>query len=82
MLKVLSEFDGDRVGTDRFFSDLKTAAASQIRKNIASPYSKALFELCGIIPELESSLKTNINLSLLFSAEVCKAAEICKRILK
>ena len=82
MLKVLSEFDGDRVGADRFFSDLKTAAAAQIRKNIASPDSKALFELCGIIPELESSLKTNINLSLLFSAAVCKAAEIYKRILK
>lgn len=82
MLEVLSEFDGDRIGADRFFSDLKAAATAKIRENTASPDSKALFKLCETVPEFENSLKTNINLSLLFSAAVCKAAVIGKSILK
>ena len=82
MIKVLSKFDGDRVGADRFFADLKTTAAAKVKKNVSSPDSKALFKLYGIIPELESSLKTNVNLPLLFSATVCKASEIYKRISK
>ena len=61
---------------DRFFKDLKYCTACRLRENTKSYEAKILSRLYTLICELEKSLASNINLSLLCCTLVSKAAEI------
>lgn len=77
MLKITAEFEKSRVLADEFLKELKLSVAAQIKKNLRNSYSaKALVSFYDAIDQYEDALKTNINLSLLFCALVCKAAQI------
>ncbi|MEE1007124.1 MAG: DNA polymerase III subunit delta' [Acutalibacteraceae bacterium] len=77
MLKITAEFEKNRVLADEFLKELKLSLATEIKKKLRSPHSaKALVSFYDALPQFEDALKTNINLSLLFCALVCKAAEI------
>ncbi len=71
-LKILYPFEKDRVATDNLFTALKLQAARIMRENLGSRLKcRKLQNFCKRLSEYESLLKTNINLSLLFSALVC-----------
>lgn len=77
MLKTTAEFEKNRVLADEFFKELKLSLATEIKKNLRNTITaKALVSFYDTLPEFEDALKTNINLSLLFCALVCKAAQI------
>lgn len=77
MLKTTAQFEKNRVLADEFFKELKLSVAAEIKRNLRNSHSaKALMSFYDAIPEFEDALKTNINLSLLFCALVCKAAQI------
>ncbi len=77
MLKITAQFEKSRVLADEFLKELKLNVAAQIKNNLRSTcYAKLLARFYDAIPEFEDALKTNINLSLLFCALVCKAAQI------
>lgn len=77
MLKITAGFEKNRVLADGFLKELKLSVAAEIRNNLKNPRTaKALMHFYDAIPEYEDALKTNINLSLLFCALVCKAAQI------
>lgn len=77
MLKITAEFEKNRVLADEFFKELKISLATEIKKNLRNTITaKALVSFYDTLPEFEDALKTNINLSLLFCALVCKAAQI------
>lgn len=77
MLKITAEFEKNRVLADEFLKELKLSVAAEIKRNLRNTHSaKALMSFYDAIPEFEDALKTNINLSLLFCAIVCKAAQI------
>lgn len=77
MLKITAQFEKSRVLADEFLKELKLNVAAQIKNNLRSTrYAKLLARFYDAIPEFENALKTNINLSLLFCALVCKAAQI------
>lgn len=79
LLYLLQPFEKDRVLADEFFSQLKIAVAKQIRKTYnRKARSQTLTALYAEIGRYQELLKTNINLSLLFSAVVC----ISKRAVK
>lgn len=77
MLKITAQFEKSRILADEFLKELKISVALEIKKNLYNTCSaKALVHFYDAIPEFEDALKTNINLSLLFCALVCKAAQI------
>lgn len=77
MLKITAEFEKNRVLADEFLKELKLSLATEIKKKLRSPHSaKVLVSFYDALPQFEDALKTNINLSLLFCALVCKADEI------
>ena len=77
MLKITAQFEKSRVSADEFLKELKLSVAAEIKKNLRNTYSaKALARFYDSLAEFEDALKTNINLSLLFCALVCKAAQI------
>ncbi len=72
LLKVLQPFEKNRASAETLFCTLKEEAAGEMRKRLND--KKALALLQELNAELDRSLvllKTNINLSLLFSALVC-----------
>lgn len=76
MLKLLYPLEKSRVKAEEFFEALKIQTADAIKKHYREK-SKSQ-KLCAFyedIKEYENALKTNINLSLLFSAVVCRAKE-------
>lgn len=77
MLRLLAPFEKDRVNADVFFRSLKTEIARELRQSytdaVRARILDGLYEQIGSYEEL---LKTNINLSLLFSAAVCRAARL------
>lgn len=76
MLKLLYPLEKSRVKAEEFFEALKVQTSQAIKKHYREK-SKSQ-KLCAFyedIKEYESALKTNINLSLLFSAVVCRAKE-------
>ncbi|MEE1239775.1 MAG: DNA polymerase III subunit delta' [Acutalibacteraceae bacterium] len=76
MLKITAKFEKSRVLADEFLKELKLSVASEVKKNIGNTHSaKALVSFYNAIAEYEDALKTNINLSLLFCALVCRAAQ-------
>ena len=77
MLKITVQFEKSRVLADEFFKELKLATAAVIKKRLHSASSaKALARFYDRLSEYENALQTNVNLSLLFCALVCSAAEI------
>ena len=77
MLKVTSRFEKNRVEADAFLRELKLAAASSLKKNLSNPLTaRTLSVFYSELDGFEQSLTTNVNLSLLFAALVCKATEI------
>ena len=77
MLKITAQFEKSRVMADEFFKELKLATAAEIKKRLHSASSaKALTRFYDRLSEYENALQTNVNLSLLFCALVCSAAEI------
>jgi len=74
MLSTTAVAEKNRLEADRFFKELKYQTAVMLRKNTASYKAKILSRLYGEICELEKSLVTNINLSLLFSAFVSRVS--------
>ena len=80
MLSSLAPYEKNRALADRLFKDLKLKVASLIRKKPDSYSAKRLSRLYTLLCELEKSLVTNINLSLLFSRLGAAAAEISKTI--
>lgn len=79
MLKITAAFEKNRVAAAAFLKEVKLCAAKSLkenRRNLLTAKSLAAFydEISGF----EESLNTNINLSLLFCALVCKAAELNK----
>lgn len=74
-LKLLFPFEKDRVATDRLFAALKKETAVMLRVNRNNTArARVLNKLYTRLCEYEKLLKTNINLSLLFGALVCKSA--------
>ena len=77
MLKLLAPFEKDRVGTDALLAAIKKEAAQQLRK--ARPTSiraKMLNRFYEQVCSYEEPLKTNVNLSMLFSTMVCRAVQL------
>lgn len=74
-MKLLYPFEKDRVAADRLFTALKkeTAAMLRVCRNDTAR-ARVLNKLYSRICEYEKLLKTNINLSLLFSALICQSA--------
>ena len=80
MLSTLAPYEKNRALADRLFKDLKLKTASLIRKKPNSYSAKRLSRLYSLLCELEKSLVTNINLSLLFSRLGAEATKIGKTI--
>ena len=77
MLKMTSRFEKNRVEADAFLRELKLAAASSLKKNLSNPLTaRTLSVFYSELDGFEQSLTTNVNLSLLFAALVCKATQI------
>ncbi len=76
LLSVLSQFEKNRVETDKFIKDLKYLIAGKIRKDTNSFFAKPLTAFYNCLREYEQSLSTNINLNLLFCSMTCKAVQL------
>ena len=83
MLCLLNRFEKDRPAADAFFASLKYTVANTLRNNY-SDINKAKFltEFYTLIDSFIQSLKTNINLSLLFTAVVSSVEKLRKNYLK
>lgn len=78
MLSAAAVAEKSRIAADRFFKDLKYHTAQHLKKNPNGCNSKAYSLLYSQLCELEKSLSANINLSLLCSLLVSRAAEDIK----
>ena len=76
MLESCTAAEKNRIEADRFFKDLKYCTAHRLRENPKGYEAKILSRLYSLVCELEKSLASNINLSLLCCTLVSKAAEI------
>ena len=74
MLKATSLAEKNRLEADRFFKELKIQAAVGLRKNTANYKGKIFSRLYTELCQLEKSLVTNINLSLLFCTLVSRVS--------
>ncbi len=73
LLTCVAPLEKDRAGCGEFLAELKLLIADKIRESIKNPKKiKKLNRYYEIISEAEPSLITNINLSLLLSALVCR----------
>ncbi len=77
LLGVLKPYEKDRAKTDALFVALKTETARQLRENRnmltrARMLNRFYEKLC----QYEKQLKTNVNLTLLFSAMVCDTVQL------
>ncbi|MBE6733453.1 MAG: DNA polymerase III subunit delta' [Ruminococcaceae bacterium] len=83
MLCLLNRFEKDRPAADAFFASLKYNIATLLRENYRdTSKAKLLTELYSLIDSFTASLKTNINLSLLFTALVAAIEKLRKNYLK
>ncbi len=77
MLKITLPFEKNRVEADMLLKEIKLCVANEIKKNYNKVYiSKQLSKFLDKLPSFEASLKTNINLSLLFCSLVSSAAQL------
>ena len=80
MLKTTAPLEKNRIEAENFLKDLKYAVSNDLRKNPNGVFASALSKFYSLICELEKSLITNINLSLLFASLSAKATEIIENI--
>ena len=76
MLEILTAFEKNRVEADRLFKDLKFLIIQEIKKNPKSYKAAPLTEFYSKLQELEESLITNVNLSLLFASLTAHAKKV------
>lgn len=76
MLGLTAPFEKSRILADAFFKDLKYYTADKLRKNPKSYVAFSLTQFYSLLCELEKSLITNINLSLLFCTLASSAEQI------
>lgn len=77
MLKITAKFEKSRTEADAFLKELKLCTAAALKKNLTNSLTaRILSDFYAALGGFEQSLSTNVNLSLLFSALVCKATEI------
>ena len=82
MLCILNRFEKDRPAADVFLSSLKHEIAALVRKNYNDTQKcKALTELYSLTDSFMASLKTNINLALLFTEIVASVKRLCREYL-
>ncbi len=79
MLCAAAGFEKSRRDAELFFKELKYQAEKLLRKNLNSYKAKSLSLFYSKLCELEKSLNTNINLSLLFCTLTSFAEQICGR---
>lgn len=73
LLQILYPFERDRVAADELFACLERSVAERMRAELKNP--SRLKRLSGFfedIKEYRRALELNVNLSLLFSAMVCR----------
>lgn len=78
MLSAASAAEKSRIDADRFFKDLKYYTAQRLKAEPSGCNAKAYSLLYSQLCDLEKSLATNINLSLLCTLLVCGAVEDIK----
>lgn len=76
MLSVTAPLEKSRVDADAFFEDLKIITAQKLRSNTQGYTAVYLSKLYALLQNLEKTLITNINLTLLFCALVSEAEKI------
>ncbi|MBR4122941.1 MAG: DNA polymerase III subunit [Clostridia bacterium] len=76
MLTATAPFEKSRIETDSFFKDLKYFTAERLKQNPKDYRAVSLSKLYSLLCELEKSLITNINLSLLFCTLTSRAEQI------
>lgn len=76
MLSATAELEKSRIDTDSFFADLKYLTAKELRKSVGSYKAPLFSRLYSLLSELEKTLITNINLTLLFCTLVSEAEKI------
>lgn len=77
MLKTAAKFEKNRTEADAFLKELKLCTVAFLKKNLTNSLTaRILSDFYAALGGFEQSLSTNVNLSLLFSALVCKATEI------
>ena len=79
MLKIALNYQKNRIEADKFIKDLKFLIAKKIRLSPGSILSKPLLSIYEELGEFQSSLITNINLSLLFSNLTSSMTEHIRR---
>lgn len=79
LLKITAEFEKSRIEADSFFKDLKRETALKLRSNPSALSAKTLAAFYTTLCELEQSLNSYINLSLLFCTLAGKTREINKK---
>lgn len=73
MLRLVFPYEKDRVAAGEFFEKLRMLIALQIKKSQSNTtLAKSLVSLYNYTGEVLERLKTNVNLSLVFSATVCR----------
>lgn len=79
MLKLVSRFEKNRIDAEKFIKELKICVGVYIKENLSNRFSaSALSNFYDELLAFEKSLITNININLLFSSIVAKAAKIIK----
>lgn len=78
MLSALSEAEKNRLNAMQFFKDLKYFTVNNLKQSLNSFKAKRLSSFYSYICELEKTLDSNINLSLLSCLLVSGAQEINK----
>ncbi len=76
MLSVTAEFEKSRIDADNFFADLKYLTAKELRKCVGRTTAPLYSKLYSLLCELEKTLITNINLTLLFCTLTSEAEKI------
>ncbi len=76
MLALTAPFEKNRIETAAFFKELKYYTAEALRKKPSGYTAQMLSRFYSLICEKESSLITNINLSLLFCTLTSSAEQI------
>lgn len=79
MLSVTAPLEKSRIDTDAFFEDLKIITAQKLRSNAQGYTAVYLSKLYSLLQNLEKTLITNINLTLLFCTLVSEAEKITLR---
>ena len=78
MLTSVAEIEKSRIDADMFLKDLKILSAKELRENKESYKAAYLLRLYELVRELQESLVTNINLTLLFCTLTSRAEAIIK----